>query len=214
MDVLVLLLHLPGDGVHVTLVGIVVGVQQGRRHDPRRGGRHEQLAVPSRVLARGFENELALPLRLAQARVLDLRYGLWRVEDLRSRHAAVLPERRVVRKVDEVAEEGPRTLAAEALHAEPDVGLEADTRLLAVVDRVDAARDLLADHVPDRRLAFTVERRPVDRLAALLADQQIAQRPTPRQASNVSRQDPVPAVLHGASSDSTLCSPRPSRKHD
>src|SRR6185436_11747992 len=125
-------------------------VQQGRRHDPRRGGRHEQLAVPSRVLARGFEKELALPLRLAQARVLELRHGLRRVEDLRSRHAAVLPERRVVRKIDEVAEEGPGTLAAESLHAESDVRLEADARLLAVVDDVDATRDLLADHVPYR----------------------------------------------------------------
>src|SRR5262245_23073776 len=159
------------------------------------------------MLARGFEKELALSLRFAQASVLDLSHGLRRIEDFRSRHAAVLPKRRVIRKVDEVTEERPRALATVPLHAKPDVRLEANARLLAVVDHVDAAGDLLADHVPDRAPAFTAEGRPVDGLAALLTDQQVAQRPTPRQASNVSRQDPVPTVLHGASSGSTLCSP-------
>jgi hypothetical protein len=54
--------------------------------------------------------------------------------------------------------------------------LKPDARLFAVIDHVDPTCDLLPDDVPDRSLAFPLKLHPVDRFAAFLANQQVAER--------------------------------------
>src|SRR3989441_1450866 len=90
----------------------------------------------------------------------------------------------------------PRAGAAEAPHPPRRIGGEADARLLAIVADVDAGLELAGDHVAHGRLRLARERRRVDRLPAVQAHQQIAQRGRTRQAAGVGGQDPGLASLH------------------
>ena len=96
----------------------------------------------------------------------------------------------------DVAREPPLAGAVEAPHATRRVRRKADARLLAVVADVDPALQLARDHVAHRRLSLARERRRIDRLATVLAHEQIAQRGRARQAAGMRGQDSRLAALH------------------
>jgi hypothetical protein len=73
---------------------------------------------------------------------------------------------------------------------------EGFARLLAVVDHVEAVRDLLADALAHRGAAFTLDLGFVHGLAARAPCEQPGQRRGPRQAPGMGGQDPVFAALH------------------
>ena len=83
VDQLVLLPHLLREREHVPLVRIVVGVEQRRRDDARRGGGHEALDELLGPRRRGLQKEVALPLGFAEVDIHNLGQGLRRVRDLR-----------------------------------------------------------------------------------------------------------------------------------
>jgi hypothetical protein len=98
--------------------------------------------------------------------------------------------------VEEVQRERAPALAAEAAHAASDVGREPGPWLFAVVADVDAGRELALDDVADRRLRLALELACVDRLAGVLADEQVAQRGRARDAADVGHQDALVTALH------------------
>src|SRR5439155_1222816 len=100
------------------------------------------------------------------------------------------------RMLGDVPRHPPRARAAEAPHPPRRIGGEADARLLAIVADVDAGLELAGDHVAHGRLRLARERRRVDRLPAVQAHQQIAQRGRTRQAAGVGGQDSGLASLH------------------
>ena len=120
------------------------------------------------------------------------------VENLGGAAAAGLNDGRVVREVLPILRLRPGALAAEALHALRHIGLKAHAWLLAVVADVDARFQLPAHHLIDRRFDLPLQVRLVDGLAAFLPDQQVGQRPGPRQTADVGCQNMLFAGLHGS----------------
>src|SRR3989442_1320784 len=193
-DQLVFLAHLARERLHIALVGAVVGVQHDGGDHAGRGGRHERLR--ELVGARGAPEQLALGRGLAEVGVGDLGDRLRRVIDARSAGALARQPRGVVRMLGDVPRHPPRARAAEAPHPPRRIGGEADARLLAIVADVDAGLELAGDHVAHGRLRLARERRRIDRLPAVQAHQQIAQRGRTRQAAGVGGQDSGLASLH------------------
>ena len=96
----------------------------------------------------------------------------------------------------DVAHDRPLVLAAEPAQPIAHVGDEALAALLAVVADVDAGGELRGDDMAGGVGDGRRQHRVVDRLAALARDQQIEQRPRPRQTAGVGGEDAVAAVLH------------------
>ena len=147
----------------------------------RRGGRGE---------------EVALVGGLAEIVVADLANGLGRVGDPRGGTAPKGQQLGVVGKLDQVARQRAPALAAEAAHAPGHVGGEAGPRLLAVVAHVDAHLALAGHHHPHRGVHLPLELARVDRLAAVLLHQEVAQGGVTGNAAHVGRQDPVVTLAH------------------
>ena len=211
VDQLVLLLHLPCEGEHVPLVGIVVGVQEGRGDDARGGRGHEALDELLGPRRRGSLEQVALPRGLAEVGIRDLGQGLRRVRDLRRRASANLQKRGVVGEVDEVAGRGPATLASEAAHAPRHIRGEPDAGLLAVVADVDTRVELLADDRVDGGGGLARELGLVDGLATLLPYEELAEPRRPREAPDVRDEDSPLAPVHAAYPRARLViSPAPS----
>src|SRR5207245_11812649 len=99
VDQLVFLLHLPREREHVSFVGIVVGVEQGRGDDARGGGGHEALDEFPGPGRRGPQEQVALLGGFAEIDILDLGNGLRRVRDLRGRAPTSLQAARLLGKV-------------------------------------------------------------------------------------------------------------------
>ena len=116
---------------------------------------------------------------------------------------------RELRELDEFPAEGSLRHAAEPVHALRDIGLEADTRLLAVIGAVDADLGFLREHVGDAPIHELIELGLVHRLALFLVDEHDAERFAARNAAGVRRQDAVDTMLHRRPPDSV---PERSRK--
>src|SRR5437870_883907 len=196
---LVFLLHLPREREHVSFVGIVVGVEQGRGDDARGGGGHEALDEFPGPGRRGPREQVALLGGLAGVDILDLRNGLRRVRDLRGRAPTRLQEGGVIGKVHQVAGQRPPTLSPEAAQAPRHVGGESHARLLTIVADIDARVQLLADDRPDGGVDLSPELGLIDRLTALLPDQQLSEPWGPRQAPDVRDENAPFTPLHAAS---------------
>ena len=134
--------------------------------------------------------------------ILQLADRLRRVEHLAVVRNARQHPLRELRKLDEFLAERPLRHAAETIHALRDVGLEADTRLLAVIGAVDAHLRLFREHVGDARIHERVEAGPVDRVAAFLVEEHGAERLAARDAAGMRRQDAVDTALHRGPPDS------------
>ena len=99
-------------------------------------------------MQRGVEH-IELAIGRGQIGVAHFGIGRRRVKHLGHDHATVGPHRAEIGVVGEIRERLARADAAKTLQALPDIGLEADARLLAIVDDVDAGRDLLLHAVFD-----------------------------------------------------------------
>ena len=102
----------------------------------------------------------------------------------------------VAREFHLIARRRALRFPAEAAHAARHIGLEPDTRLLAVVADVDPGLDLRGNHSGGAGFDVAGKLGRIDGLPGFLADQNIAQRRTAWQASDMSRQDPVGAGEH------------------
>src|SRR5262249_4081851 len=90
-------------------------------------------------------------------------------------------------------------LAAEAPHPLGRVGREADPRLLAVVADIDARLELLPDHMTHGGFGLAREDGGWDRLATVLAHEQVAKRRRPRKTAGMCGEDAFVAALRMAS---------------
>jgi hypothetical protein len=113
-----------------------------------------------------------------------------------------------LRKLDELLAVAPLRYAAETIHALRNIGLEADSPLLAVIGAVDADLGFPREHVRDPRIRELVQPGPVHRLAQLLVDQHGPERLAARNAAGVRRQDTVDTALHRGLSSPAFVSPR------
>ena len=201
-DPAILDLHLARDRIEIVLMRGVVRVQHRRRDDARRRRVHEELAEPG--FHRRRQPLVARDLGVDRGRVaiFQLADRLRRVEHLAVVRNARHHPLRELRELDELLAEGPLRHAAETVHALRDVGLKADTRLLAVIGAVDPDLGFLREHVGDARIHELVEPGPVDRLALLLVDEHGAERLAARDAAGMRRQDAVDTMLHRGPPDS------------
>jgi hypothetical protein len=99
---------------------------------------------------------------------------------------------RELRELDEFPAEGSLRHAAEPVHALRDIGLEADTRLLAVIGAVDPDLGFLREHVGDAPIHERIEPGLVHRLV----EEHGAERLAARNAAGMRRQDAVGTMLH------------------
>ena len=143
-DQLVLLAHLARQREDIGLVAVVVRVQHRRGDDAGRRRRHEGIGRRRRQVVQRRSKHAALFLGRREIVVGDLGDRLRRVRHLAAPGKTLAMLRGKGGEVGVVARPRPRRFAAEAAHALRHVGLEADARLLAVVDDVHAAGDLLA----------------------------------------------------------------------
>jgi hypothetical protein len=148
--------------------------------------------------AKRREEELALGLRLAEVGVLDRGDGLGRVADPGRALTPRREERGVVGVLREVPRQPAPALPAEPAHPAGHVGGEPRPGLLAVVADVDPDGELAVDRPAHGGVGLAGERPEVDRLAAVLADQEVPERRRPGQAPDVGRQDAILAALHRA----------------
>ena len=91
----------------------------------------------------------------------------------------------------------PRGGAAEATHTLGDIGGEADSRYLAVTTNIDARGDLPRDRRVHRAFHSSPENAGIDRLTAILGEQEFRQFRAPRQTANVGGQDVIATSEHG-----------------
>ena len=202
-DRLVLLAHRVGDREEIFLVGLVVGVALPVL-DARRGDRRDEGLRGASRRERGLE---VLDVRLnVLVTLVDHRAGAHHVQRAhgRARHRAREPLVELGKRAD-LARAAPRAppafrIGLEAGEALVDVGNEAGLAHLAVVHDVDAELGLLADDLGHRALDPQGQGIRVVGSAGGLGLDQLEQVARTRQASRVSRQDPVGAALHGRAS--------------
>ena len=201
-DPAILDLHLARDRIEIVLMRRVVRVQHRRRDDARRRRVHEQLAEAG--FHRRRQPLVARDLAVDRGRVaiFQLADRLRRVEHLAVVRNARQHPLRELRELDEFPAEGPLRHAAEPVHALRDVGLEADTRLLAVIGAVDADLGFFREHVRDARIHERIEPGLVHRLALFLVEEHGAERLAARDAAGMRRQDAVDTMLHRGPPDS------------
>src|SRR5262249_53946113 len=113
--------------------------------------------------------------------------------------APEVERRSVVGVLGEVAGERTAALSAEALHAAGDVGGKSPPRLLAVVADVDAPPQAPPPALAHRRLRLPGQLALVDRLAAVLSHEEVAERRASRDAADVGDEDPIAAGEHVSS---------------
>ncbi len=134
----------------------------------------------------------------AEVVVAERASRLRRVEELgSSRHSAPPYDFDVLGKFAHVPRRRAFTFAAKTLHPLRHIGLKTDPRLLAVVADVDARSELALDHVRDGGFGFAIEQLFINRLAALLLEQQFSQFRIARQASDMGRENALFAFQHG-----------------
>ena len=159
-------------------------------------------------LKRGFHRRrqplVARDLAVDRGRVAIFQRAdrLRRVEHLAVVRNARQHPLRELRELDELPAEGSLRHAAEPVHALRDIGLEADTRLLAVIGAVDADFGFLREHVGDAPIHERIELGLVHRLALFLVEEHGAERLAARDAAGMRRQDAVDTMLHRGPPDS------------
>src|SRR5207248_9838809 len=110
----------------------------------------------------------------------------------------------VVREGADIHRCGAGACPTKALHTTGNIGLEANAGLFTIIANIDPHFELLHDHSAHGRLYMPLELCPINALAALITDEQIAQRRGAWQAPHMCSKNAVSTSVHGTSSRQRL----------
>src|SRR5262249_22071166 len=149
----VFLLHLFGDGKHVALVGIVVGIAHGGSNDARGSGGHEAFGKLLWLSCGAAPEEIAFLLGFTPLRILHFGDRLRCLLRARGALLAGAPHGGKIRKLGHVPTYGAYPATPKAAHAARHIGMKGHAGLLAVIADVDTYIELLTHYSRDRRLS-------------------------------------------------------------